>query len=140
MQFAPAQVQGCTHIRTLITFTCNSINRWLDLVRSHADADIEIMLVGNKSDLDHLRQVQTDEAKSFAKAKGIAFIETSAKDSNNVEWAFKNILTQIYQNLPKKEETCNIKDLEEINRISLMSTEKSKETKSNTFCSEGYIT
>ena len=121
------------------TFTYNSVNRWLDLVRSHADADIEIMLVGNKSDLDHLRQVQTDEAKSFAKAKGIAFIETSAKDSNNVEWAFKNILTQIYQNLPKKEETCNIKDLEEINRISLMGIE-SKETKSNSFCSEGYIT
>ena len=97
------------------------------------------MLVGNKSDLDHLRQVQTDEAKSFAKAKGIAFIETSAKDSNNVETAFQNILTQIYQNLPKKEETCNIKDLEEINRISLMGIE-SKETKSNSFCSEGYIT
>ena len=121
------------------TFTYNSVNRWLDLVRSHADADIEIMLVGNKSDLDHLRQVQTDEAKSFAKAKGIAFIETSAKDSNNVETAFQNILTQIYQNLPKKEETCNIKDLEEINRISLMGIE-SKETKSNSFCSEGYIT
>ena len=133
MQFA------LTHPHTN-TFTHNSINRWLDLVRSHADADIEIMLVGNKSDLDHLRQVPTDEAKSFAKAKGIAFIETSAKDSNNVEWAFKNILTQIYQNLPKKEETCNIKDLEEINRISLMSTDQSKEAKSNTFCSEGYIT
>ena len=110
------------------------------MVRSHADADIEIMLVGNKSDLDHLRQVQTDEAKSFAKAKGIAFIETSAKDSNNVEKAFQNILTKIYQNLPKKEETCDIKDLEEINRITLMRSDTKSDTKNNTFCTQGYIT
>ena len=133
-------MQGCAHIRTLIHCIQYSVNRWLDLVRSHADADIEIMLVGNKSDLDHLRQVPIDEAKSFAKAKGIAFIETSAKDSDNVEKAFQNILTQIYQNLPKKEETCNIKDLEEINRISLTRSDTKSDTKSDSFCTQGYIT
>ena len=51
------------------------------------------MLVGNKSDLRHLRAVPTEEAKSFAEANQLSFIETSALDSTNVETAFHNILT-----------------------------------------------
>jgi Ras-related protein Rab-11A len=35
-------------------------------LRDHADSNIVIMLVGNKSDLKHLRAVPTDEAKAFA--------------------------------------------------------------------------
>jgi hypothetical protein len=46
-----------------------------------------------KSDLRHLRAVPTDEAKGFAEANNLSFIETSALDSTNVETAFHNILT-----------------------------------------------
>uniref|UniRef100_A0A8C4U072 Uncharacterized protein n=1 Tax=Falco tinnunculus TaxID=100819 RepID=A0A8C4U072_FALTI len=46
------------------------------------------MLVGNKSDLRHLRAVPTDEARSFAEKNGLSFLETSALDSTNVETAF----------------------------------------------------
>ncbi|XP_013931849.1 PREDICTED: ras-related protein Rab-11A-like [Thamnophis sirtalis] len=55
------------------------------------------MLVGNKSDLRHLRAVPTDEAKSFAEKNGLSFIETSALDSTNVETAFHNSLAEIYR-------------------------------------------
>lgn len=51
------------------------------------------MLVGNKSDLRHLREVPTEEAKQFSQKNGLSFIETSALDSTNVELAFQNILT-----------------------------------------------
>lgn len=57
------------------------------------------MLVGNKSDLRHLRAVPTDEAKTFAERNGLSFIETSALDSTNVETAFQNILTGLLFNL-----------------------------------------
>ena len=57
------------------------------------------MLVGNKSDLRHLRVVASDEAKAFAEEKNIEFIETSALDSTNVETAFHNIITDIYHHL-----------------------------------------
>lgn len=46
--------------------TYESVSRWLKELRDHADANIVIMLVGNKSDLRHLRAVPTDEAKQFA--------------------------------------------------------------------------
>mmetsp|Transcript_9970 Transcript_9970/g.21808 ORF Transcript_9970/g.21808 Transcript_9970/m.21808 type:complete len:96 (+) Transcript_9970:514-801(+) len=60
------------------------------------------MLVGNKSDLRHLRAVSTEEAMAFAESNGIAFIETSALDSDNVEAAFQRILTEIYQKMSRK--------------------------------------
>jgi Ras-related protein Rab-11A len=46
--------------------TYDNVNRWLKELRDHADSNIVIMLVGNKSDLRHLRAVPTDEAKQFA--------------------------------------------------------------------------
>ena len=69
------------------------MERWLRELRDHADANIVIMLVGNKSDLRHLRAVPTDESKAFAEKNTLSFIETSALDSTNVETAFHNILT-----------------------------------------------
>ena len=95
--------------------TYENVTRWLKELRDHADASIVIMLVGNKSDLRHLRAVPTEEAKAFASTfypgrgcilgKGVkltlavagennlSFIETSALDASNVELAFQNILT-----------------------------------------------
>ena len=73
--------------------TYENVERWLRELRDHADQNIVIMLVGNKSDLRHLRAVPTDEAKAFAEKNNLSFIETSAMDSTNVETAFHNILT-----------------------------------------------
>jgi GTPase SAR1 family protein len=38
----------------------------LEELRGYADSNIVIMLVGNKSDLRHLRAVPTEDAKQFA--------------------------------------------------------------------------
>ncbi len=40
-----------------------NVERWLKELRDYADSNIVIMLVGNKSDLRHLRSVQTDDAQ-----------------------------------------------------------------------------
>lgn len=53
------------------------------------------LLVGNKSDLTSKRAVSYDQAKEFADSLGIAFIETSAKNSTNVEKAFMTMASQI---------------------------------------------
>jgi Ras-related protein Rab-11A len=46
--------------------TYENMERWLKELRDHADSNIVICLVGNKSDLRHLRSVPSDEAKAFA--------------------------------------------------------------------------
>ncbi|KAJ2664187.1 Rab GTPase ypt31 [Coemansia sp. RSA 1200] len=82
--------------------TYENVTRWLKELRDHADSNIVIMLVGNKSDLRHLRAVPTDEAKQFASENGLFFIETSALDASNVEDSFQKILTEIYRIVSNK--------------------------------------
>ncbi len=43
------------------------------------------MLIGNKCDLEHRRQVSPEEGKKFADEHGLLFLETSAKTAHNVE-------------------------------------------------------
>ncbi|TKS70496.1 Ras-related protein [Collichthys lucidus] len=83
--------------------TYENVERWLKELRDHADSNIVIMLVGNKSDLRHLRAVPTDEARAFAEKNGLSFLETSALDSTNVETAFQTILTEIYRIVSQKQ-------------------------------------
>lgn len=82
--------------------TYENVERWLKELRDHADSNIVIMLVGNKSDLRHLRAVVTEDAHAFAEKEGLSFIETSALESTNVENAFHKILTEIYRIVSKK--------------------------------------
>lgn len=56
--------------------TYENVERWLKELRDHADSNIVIMLVGNKSDLRHLRAVPTDEARAFAGKKSLVFLKT----------------------------------------------------------------
>lgn len=82
--------------------TFENVERWLKELRDHADSNIVIMLVGNKSDLRHLRSVQTEDSQAFCEKEGLSFIETSALESTNVELAFQKILTEIYHIVSKK--------------------------------------
>ncbi|XP_024363258.1 ras-related protein Rab11A isoform X2 [Physcomitrium patens] len=78
------------------------VQRWLEELRAHADANIVIMLIGNKSDLSNLRQVETDTAREFAEKESLSFLETSAMESTNVETAFFTVLSEIYKVVSKK--------------------------------------
>ncbi|CAL9150896.1 ras-related protein RABA2a-like [Musa acuminata AAA Group] len=77
-------------------------NQWLKELRDHADSNIVIMLIGNKTDLKHLRAITSEDAQSFAEKEGISFLETSALEAINVEKAFQIILTEIYRIISKK--------------------------------------
>jgi len=80
-------------------------DRWLAELRENAAANIVIMMVGNKSDLRHLREVPTETAKEFSERNNLLFIETSALDSSNVELSFQNILTEIYHQTGNRSNT-----------------------------------
>lgn len=109
-----------------------NVTRWLKELQGHADSNIVIMLVGNKTDQRHLRAVPTEDGKNFASENGLSFIETSALEATNVDLAFQNILTSIYQIVSSKslaEEGADVGkkfDPREGNNISL-SQEGSKE-------------
>lgn len=79
--------------------TFNHLTRWLDEARTHSQSNMVIMLIGNKSDLEHRRAVSTDEGREFAQKHGLIFMETSAKTAANVENAFIDTATQIHGNI-----------------------------------------
>ncbi|CAH1789038.1 unnamed protein product [Owenia fusiformis] len=84
--------------------TFENLEKWISEVKTHGESDIVIMLVGNKSDLRHLRTVMFDDAKNFSDQNGFASIETSALEDTNVEQAFKNHLNDIFTVQSKKYE------------------------------------
>ena len=64
-------------------------------LKDHADPNLVVMLLGNKSGLKHLRAVKQQVPIKFSETNAMAFMETSALDSSNVEVAFTRILTEI---------------------------------------------
>ena len=66
------------------------LTSWLDDARQHSNSNMTIMLIGNKSDLEHRRAVSTEEGQQFANEHQLIFLETSAKTAANVEEAFIN--------------------------------------------------
>eukprot|EP01038_Epipyxis_sp_PR26KG_P006653 gene6653-9134_t len=73
----------------------NNVKQWLHEIDRYASENVNKLLVGNKSDLTSKRAVSYDQAKEFAESLGIEFIETSAKNSTNVEKAFMMMASQI---------------------------------------------
>ncbi|CAI8607232.1 unnamed protein product [Vicia faba] len=79
--------------------TFDHLASWLEDARQHADSNITIMLIGNKSDLIKKRVVSTEEGEQFAKENGLIFMEVSAKNAENVEDAFIKTAEAIYKKI-----------------------------------------
>ena len=76
--------------------TFNNIDNWLKELISINSNKISVSLIGNKSDLNLLRQVSKEKAEEKAKKYGIKFYETSALDSSNIKQAFEDLIKDIY--------------------------------------------
>ncbi len=71
-------------------------SKWLEDFKKYAKKDGVYILIGNKLDLKDLIQVSSEEGKKLSKEiKAVDFIETSAKDGENVENAFRKLVSYI---------------------------------------------
>ena len=77
--------------------TFENIDNWLIDLRTNADKDILIILIGNKSDLVENREVSKEEAQTKAEQYNIAYLETSAKSGDNIAKAFTELVEQVYK-------------------------------------------
>ncbi|XP_013780234.1 ras-related protein Rab-30-like [Limulus polyphemus] len=74
------------------TFDC--LHMWLKEIEQFANPKVLRALVGNKMDRKD-REVPNQIGKEFAKAHNMYFIETSAKDSDNVEKLFLEVAARL---------------------------------------------
>lgn len=68
---------------------------WMRDIKTRAPPDCDIVLCGNKSDLDADRVVQYEDGKNLADEYGVQFFETSALTGHNVETMFTALATTI---------------------------------------------
>ncbi|CDQ89536.1 unnamed protein product [Oncorhynchus mykiss] len=81
---------------------CKSIYNIFDMRFSHASADVEKMVLGNKCDINDKRQVSKDRGEKLALEYGIKFMETSAKANINVENSFLTLARDIKSKMDTK--------------------------------------
>jgi len=93
------------------------IDNWLAEVEKHASENVNKLLVGNKCDLEANRQVTYEEGKAYADQLGIKFIETSAKNSVNVDNAFFTMANEIKSRVQKVETPTPGPDQKEAKRL-----------------------
>lgn len=73
----------------------NNVKQWLQEIDRYACESVNKLLVGNKCDLTTKKVIDYNTAKEFADGLGIPFLETSAKNSTNVEQAFLTMAREI---------------------------------------------
>ncbi|KAK2403615.1 ras-related protein RABA5a [Trifolium repens] len=115
--------------------TFDSIKRWLDELTTQNDSTVARMLVGNKCDLENIREVSVEEGKTLAEEEGLFFMETSALDSTNVQTAFEIVIREIYNNISRKVLNSDSYKAElSVNRVSLVNGAGSKKNLLNFSC------
>lgn len=68
-----------------------NLQTWLQSITTNTNADdIQLLLIANKCDLEHNREVNTDELELFAKQLGVNVYQSSAKDNINITPAFED--------------------------------------------------
>ena len=69
---------------------------WVQELRQQViNPDIVVALAGNKSDLSSKRMVEYEDANEYAEENGLLFMETSAKNANNVNEVFLTIAQKL---------------------------------------------
>ena len=73
-----------------------SLNEWINHCRSVQNQNIDLILIGNKSDLNQDRVVSTEEAKKFASDNNIKYFEISAHNINDINNLFNDAISDLF--------------------------------------------
>ena len=75
------------------------IQEWIKDCKDLAPKTVQLVLVGNKSDLEENRVISTERGEELAKENKMLFFETSALNGNGVEEAFQKSIELVDQKI-----------------------------------------
>ena len=107
----------------IIVYAINSkdsfanIEMWLRELRTHANPDVKIFLIGNKIDLENEREILTENGKKFYEDNKLnLFMEASAKSGFNAQNIFIKAAQILYEDYNKYHEKSEDADTETTER------------------------
>ena len=112
--------------------TFDNVENWITDLKKSSDKKVSIILIGNKNDLEESRQVKKEEGEMKAKEYGIAFLETSALNGNNIEIAFKTLVDEVYNQCHREFES--VADVEILKGETININEQKPEEKKSKCC------
>ena len=85
-----------------------NIDYWIQEIKSkNNNLPVPMIIVGTKTDKNN-RKVTYEKATLFAKDRGLQYIETSAKNNENIEESFKLLIDEIYGNIDDRLDIDNL--------------------------------
>jgi Ras-related protein Rab-1A len=84
-------------------FSFQNLSQWIKEIERYSCDNISKLLVGNKSDLVDQRKISYEQGKDFADILKLDFIETSARNSQNINETFLALTKKIISKFPKPE-------------------------------------
>ena len=91
--------------------TFDNIDKWIGDLKNNGDENMIVYLVGNKSDLNDMREVRKDEAMTKSEKFNIAFSETSALYGDNIHKIFQDLMEKVYINFYRNVNTYREKEI-----------------------------
>ena len=91
--------------------TFDNIDKWIGDLKNNGDENMIVYLVGNKSDLNDMREVRKDEAMTKSEKFNIAFSETSALYGDNIHKIFQDLMEKVYINFYRNANTNKDKEI-----------------------------
>ena len=74
----------------------DNVKGWINSVKSNIGENvIPIIIVGNKIDMENMREISKEDGNKTASENGFKYFETSAKTGKGVDEAFKELVNQI---------------------------------------------
>ncbi|XP_062984122.1 ras-related protein Rab-3C [Elgaria multicarinata webbii] len=83
----------------------NAVQDWSTQIKTYSWDNAQVILVGNKCDMEEERVISTDRGKHLAEQLGFEFFETSAKDNINVKQTFERLVDIICDKMSESLET-----------------------------------
>lgn len=77
----------------------NAVQDWSTQIRTYGWENAQVILVGNKHDMEHERVVIPNRGQELANQLGFEFYEVSAKSGNNVPAVFDRLVDMICENM-----------------------------------------
>ena len=113
--------------------TFDALPVWIENFYKNGPEQKNIILIGNKKDLEEERQVTQEEAQIFSETNNMIYFETSAKDGDNIDYVFNYAAEKLLEfyggnNEPNLKRQMTPNNEEQINNFQEIRIEEKKKT------------